>query len=168
MTKRIWLPTACRRRVSCAGRDASGEQMHGVADELGLPLIVKPPHEGSSIGITKVEGRSETMRPASTTGARYDDDVLAEEFISGRRSHLPVLGAGRDARALPVVESWRREGNYDYQHKYFSDDTKYLCPAPLARTLTSSAIQALAVQAYNALGCRGWGARGLHAARPRR
>ncbi|MGS0741688.1 hypothetical protein ACVBEF_07615, partial [Glaciimonas sp. GG7] len=68
---------------------------------------------------------------------------------------VPVLGAGRNARALPIIEIRAPDGNYDYQHKYFTDDTKYLCPAPLDDALTKR-IQALAVQAFNAIGCKGW------------
>jgi D-alanine-D-alanine ligase len=68
---------------------------------------------------------------------------------------VPVLGKGRNARALPIVEIRAPQGNYDYEHKYFSDDTQYLCPAPLDEATTQK-IQELAVRAYNALGCTGW------------
>jgi len=67
-----------------------------------------------------------------------------------------VLGKGRTARALPIVEICAPQGNYDYQHKYFSDDTQYLCPAPLDEELTKR-IQSLAVRAFNAVGSSGWG-----------
>ncbi|MGZ3253875.1 MAG: ATP-grasp domain-containing protein, partial [Burkholderiaceae bacterium] len=77
------------------------------------------------------------------------------EFITGRELTVPVLGKGRTARALPIVEIRAPQGNYDYEHKYFSDDTQYLCPAPLDQALTQK-IQTLAVRAFNALGCAGW------------
>ena len=156
MTKRIWLnhglPTP-RFNVLDA-RNAIPEELRAVADELGLPLMLKAPHEGSTIGISKVASYSD-MQPGFALCAKYDEVVLAEEFITGRELTVPVLGKGRDARALPIVEIRAPEGNYDYQHKYFSDDTKYLCPAPLDEALTKH-IQLLAVRAFNALGCKGW------------
>lgn len=155
MTKRIWLshglPTP---RFMTLDKHASSEQLQGVAKELGLPLMLKAPHEGSTIGISKIES-PQAMQAGFDDCARYDDTVLAEAFIRGRELTVPVMGAGRDARALPVVEIRAPQGNYDYEHKYFSDDTEYLCPAPLDDALTTR-IQALAVQAYNALGCTGW------------
>jgi D-alanine-D-alanine ligase len=95
------------------------------------------------------------MRAGFDNCLRYDDTVLAEEFISGRELTVPVMGAGRGARALPIVEIRAPQGNYDYEHKYFSDDTQYLCPAPLDAKLAAH-IQSLAVEAYRALGCSGW------------
>ncbi|MEN9864517.1 MAG: hypothetical protein RL748_107, partial [Pseudomonadota bacterium] len=126
-----------------------------VPDELGLPLIMKPPHEGSTIGITKVVGYSD-VAVAYETAAKYDDVVLAEEFISGREFTVAVLGQGKTARALPMIEIKAPAGNYDYQNKYFTDDTQYLCPAPIDPFLRER-IEAMAVQAYQALGCEGWG-----------
>ena len=156
MTKRIWLnhglPTP--RFTVLDARNATPEELRAVADEFGLPLMLKAPHEGSTIGISKVVSQSD-MQPGFAVCAKYDEVVLAEEFIAGRELTVPVLGKGRDARALPIVEIRAPEGNYDYQHKYFSDDTKYLCPAPLDEVLTKR-IQSLAVRAFNALGCKGW------------
>ncbi|MDO8702946.1 MAG: D-alanine--D-alanine ligase [Undibacterium sp.] len=125
-----------------------------VPDELGLPLIVKPPHEGSTIGITKVNGYSD-MQEAYALAAQFDDEVLAEEFIQGRELTVAVLGAGAQAYALPVIEIVAPEGNYDYQNKYFTDDTKYLCPAPIDAELTAK-IQKMCVEAYRAINCEGW------------
>lgn len=100
MTKRIWqadgLPTP--RYVRLAFDQQSREQVRAVPDVLGLPLIVKPPREGSSIGVTKVEGYSQ-MQDAVTLSARYDADVLCEEFIEGEEVTCAVLGQGLDARA---------------------------------------------------------------------
>jgi D-alanine-D-alanine ligase len=129
--------------------------LRAVPDDLGLPLIVKPPREGSSIGVTKVIGYSQ-MQDAVALAARYDADVLCEEFIEGIELTCPVLGAGASARALPVVRIDAPAGNYDYQHKYFSDDTGYRCPSGLAPA-EEAEVQRLTLAAYRALGCRGWG-----------
>ncbi len=156
MTKRVWLtyglPTPRFKVLSVA--DVTREQLRTVPDELGLPLMLKAPHEGSTIGIAKVNGYSE-MQEGFALCAKYDSNVLAEEFIRGRELTVPVLGTGKDAHALPIVEIRAPQGNYDYEHKYFSDDTQYLCPAPLDAALTAR-VQELAVQAFNALGCEGW------------
>ncbi len=125
-----------------------------VPDELGLPLIIKPPHEGSTIGITKVNSHAE-MDAAYALAAQFDDEVLAEEFIQGRELTVAILGAGATAYALPIIEIVAPEGNYDYQNKYFTDDTKYLCPAPLDDAL-SAQIQQMCVDAYRAINCEGW------------
>ncbi len=157
MSKRIWvahgLPTP-RFAVFDAHATAPAA-LRETAAEFGLPLMLKAPHEGSTIGISKVNGADE-LDAGFALCARYDEAVLAEEFISGRELTVPVIGKGRNARALPIVEIRAPQGNYDYQNKYFSDDTKYLCPAPLDAQLTQH-IQDLAVRAFNALGCAGWG-----------
>ena len=156
MTKRIWLshglPTP--RFVVLDAKNTSADELLKVPDELGLPLMLKAPHEGSTIGISKVSAHAE-MRCGFDLCAKYDEAVLAEEFISGRELTVPVLGAGSSARALPVVEIRAPQGNYDYEHKYFSDDTQYLCPAPLDEALTQR-IQSLAVRAFNSVGSSGW------------
>ena len=126
-----------------------------VAFELGLPLIVKPPLEGSTIGITKV-GAASQMQAAYRLAATFDEVVLAEEFVSGREFTVAVLGRGKTARALPIVEIVAPQGNYDYQNKYFTDDTKYFCPADLDPA-TAGEMERIAVEAYRALGCEGWG-----------
>ncbi|CAN5413370.1 D-alanine--D-alanine ligase [soil metagenome] len=156
MTTLIWLshglPTP--RFEVLDAKSATREDIRKLPDDLGLPLMLKAPHEGSTIGISKVNGYSE-VNDGFALCAKYDDVVLAEEFISGRELTVAVLGAGRNARALPIVEICAPQGNYDYQNKYFSDETKYHCPAPLSNELTHR-IQSLAVRAYNAIGCRGW------------
>ncbi len=156
MTKRIWLshdlPTP--RFLVLDAQATACEELRKVADQLGLPLMLKAPHEGSTIGISKVNDYA-GMDEGFTHCAKYDEAVLAEEFITGRELTVPVLGRGRSARALPIVEIRAPQGNYDYQNKYFSDDTQYLCPAPLDAALTQK-IQTLAVRAFNAIGCVGW------------
>ena len=157
MTKRVWiaegLPTPRYQWLAPDQRDR--EHVRAVPDMLGLPLIVKPPREGSSIGITKVAGYSQ-MQDAVTLAAKYDPDVLCEEFIEGEEVTCPVLGSGSDARALPVVKIVAPEGAYDYQNKYFTDDVTYLCPSGLPAA-EEQEIQRIVVQAYRTLGCRGWG-----------
>lgn len=152
-TKIVWLaaglPTP-RYAVINAGSD-----LDAVAADLGLPLIVKPPHEGSTIGITKVSAANE-FKAAFDIAAALDDSVLAEEFVTGREFTVAMLGSGANARPLPVVEIVAPQGNYDYQNKYFTDDTKYFCPAVLPEALTQE-MQRLAVLAYRAIGCEGWG-----------
>jgi D-alanine-D-alanine ligase len=132
----------------------TGTDLDAVVADLGLPLIVKAPLEGSSIGITKVT-RAEELQAAVDVSRRYDKRVLAEQFIEGREFSVPVLGTGPDARALPIIEIVAPEGNYDYQNKYFKDDTQYHCPAPLDAA-TTAAIQADVEKAYRTLGCEGW------------
>ena len=157
MTKRVWiaegLPTP--RHVRLAPGEQSRERVIAVPDTLGLPLIVKPPREGSSIGVTKVAGYSQ-MQDAVALATRYDPDVLCEEFIEGDEVTCPVLGQGRNAKALPVIKIVAPEGAYDYQNKYFTDEVKYQCPSGLPRD-EEREIQRIVVAAYTTLGCRGWG-----------
>lgn len=157
MTKRVWLaeglPTP--RYVRLAPDEQTLERVRGVPDDLGLPLIVKPPREGSSIGVTKVLGYSQ-MQDAVALSARHDPDVLCEEFIDGAEVTCPVLGEGVNARALPVIRIVPPEAGYDYQNKYFTDEVKYLCPSGLPAD-EEAEIQRIVLAAYRALGCRGWG-----------
>jgi D-alanine-D-alanine ligase len=157
MTKRIWeavnLPTP--RYVTLRRDQQARERVVQVPDQLGLPLIVKPPHEGSSIGVTKVKGYSQ-MQDAVALAAKYDAEVLCEEFIEGDEVTCPVLGEGDGARALPVIRIVAPEGAYDYQNKYFTDVTQYLVPSGLPAA-EEAEIQRIVVEAYRTLGCRGWG-----------
>jgi D-alanine-D-alanine ligase len=157
MTKRIFiaegLPTP--RWLWLAPDRQAREDVVAVPDTLGLPLIVKPPREGSSIGITKVKGYSQ-MQDAVALAARYDADVLCEEFIEGIEVTCAVLGSGATARALPVIRIAAPDGNYDFEHKYFSEDTGYHCPSGLPPA-EEAEVQRLTLAAYRALGCRGWG-----------
>ena len=157
MTKRVWvaegLPTPQWRRLG-AGQH-SLEAIRTVPDALGLPVIVKPAREGSSFGVTRVNGYSE-MKEAVSLAAQYDPDVLCEEFIIGDEVTCPVLGEGETAVALPVVRIQAPDGNYDFEHKYVSNDTRYLLPSGLPEA-EEREIQRIVVQAYRLLGCRGWG-----------
>ncbi len=152
MTKRLWhcegLPTPQWRLVQ------SLEQAREAALALGLPLIFKASHEGSTLGLARADTPA-GVDAAYAEAARYDSAVLAESFIAGDEVTCAVLGEGEQARALPLVRIQAPGGNYDFQHKYYSDDTRYLCPAQLPEG-EEAAIAALVLRSYRALGCRGW------------
>lgn len=158
MTKRVWathgLPMPRQVVLDAGEHDAAHTRT--VPDVLGLPLIVKPAREGSSIGVTKVAGYSE-MAEAVALAARHDAEVLCEEFVDGDEVTCAVLGEGDTAHALPVVRIVPpAEGGYDYENKYFTDTTRYIVPGALPHA-EEAEVQRLAVAAYRALGCRGWG-----------
>lgn len=152
MTKRIWraegLPTPDWRQV------ASVAETEAALAALGAPMIVKPAREGSSIGLTKVTDVAQCAQ-AYALAAQLDPEVLCEQFVQGDEVTCPVLGNGAQARALPVIHIVAPGGNYDYEHKYFADDTQYIVPCDLP-TGEEAAIQALVLKAYRTLGCRGW------------
>jgi D-alanine-D-alanine ligase len=162
MTKRLWLaqglPTP--RHVVLTpdlqhAEPLSSGQLAAVCQDLGLPLIVKPPHEGSSIGVSRVNALAELL-PALQLSARYDPEVLCEAFIKGEEVTCPVLGSGAQARTLPVVRISAPQGAYDYQNKYFTDAVQYQCPSGLPAA-EEAEISRIVLAAYRALGCRGWG-----------
>ena len=126
-----------------------------VERQLGLPLFVKPANEGSSVGITKVKNPG-TLAAAYREAARHDRLVLAERFVGGGEFTVAMLGEGDDLRALPVVKIEPVTEFYDYEAKYFRDDTRYLCPSGLPPEREAE-MQALARRAFAVLGCRGWG-----------
>lgn len=157
MTKRVWraegLPTPNHVLLHPSQIDTvSAQELVAI---LGLPLIVKPAREGSSIGVTKVQ-HAKDLRNALLAAAACDHDILCEQCIVGDEVTCPVLGAGDEARALPLIRIVAPDGNYDYQNKYFTDDTQYLVPSGLS-SAEEADIQALVVKAYQVLGCRGWG-----------
>ena len=157
MTKRVWLaeglPTP--RYVLVRRHEVARTDVVDLVRALGLPMIVKPAREGSSIGVSKVTDVRELPR-ALQQAAACQDDILCEQCIVGDEVTCPVLGEGDQARALPVIRIVAPEGNYDYQNKYFTDDTQYLVPCGLPAG-EEAAIQALVRKAYQVLGCRGWG-----------
>jgi D-alanine-D-alanine ligase len=126
----------------------------GLIDLIGLPLILKAPNEGSTLGLYKVT-RAADLEAAYQAALAFDEVILAEQFIVGRELTVAILGRGAQAQALPVVEIRAPGGNYDYEHKYFSDDTQYLCPAPLPNAVTER-VQSIAVQAYQSVNAEGW------------
>lgn len=122
-----------------------------VVQELGLPLIVKPSREGSTIGLSKVTA-AEDLPTAYQLAAGHDSMVLAEQFIEGVELTAAILGE----TPLPLVRIETASGLYDYQAKYLSDDTSYFCPSGLSAE-QEQAIQAQALRAHQILGCEGWG-----------
>jgi len=126
-----------------------------VVKKLGLPLIVKPAHEGSSLGLTKVKSVDE-LPAAYELAAGLDKKVIAETCIEGDELTCPLVGQGNTAEALPVIKIIPPQANYDFHHKYFSNETEYLCPTGLAPQVNER-VQALALAAYRTLGCRTWG-----------
>ena len=152
MTKRVWraqgLATPAWQLVD------STEATCSALAALGSPMIVKPSREGSTIGLTKVSAPGQ-CEAAYALAARHDPEVLCEQFIAGDEVTIAVLGAGAGARALPLIRIVAPQGNYDYQNKYFTDTTQYLVPAGLPEG-EEDAIQALALEAYRSLNCRGW------------
>lgn len=152
MTKRVWraegLPTPAWIEVH------SVRETREAFAGLGSPMIVKPAREGSTIGLTKVL-HLDQCEAAYEMAMRHDTLVLCEQFVSGDEVTVPVLGTGLDAHALPVIRIVAPDGNYDYQHKYFTDDTRYLVPCGLPAG-EEALIQQITVKAYQTLGCRGW------------
>jgi D-alanine-D-alanine ligase len=157
MTKRVMisegLPTPQYRLLRRGTYGAA--DIAALPDALGLPLIVKPAREGSSIGLTKVTERS-GMAEAVAQAEKLDADVLCEQFISGDEVTCPVLGTGAEARALPVIRIVAPDGNYDYQNKYFTDSTQYIVPCGLPEG-EEAVIQQLVLDTFRILNCRGWG-----------
>ncbi|WP_374513721.1 D-alanine--D-alanine ligase [Niveibacterium sp.] len=148
-TKLVWLaaglPTP-RFRLLDAATD-----WDDVARDLGLPIFVKPVHEGSSMGATKVTEVGQ-LKEAWALAARFDSLVIAEEFIEGQELTAPFLGD----KPLPLVRIAAPDGKYDYQNKYFTDVVQYHCPCGLS-TEREAELQAVVMRAAAVLGCRGWG-----------
>jgi len=149
-TKMIWLacglPTP-RYRVLGASDD-----WDAVATALGLPLIVKPANEGSTLGLTKVTAAAQLPAAYALAANKYRDVALAESFVDGPEYTAGILGE----TVLPLIRIEAPQGNYDYQHKYFSDDTRYLCPCGLPPE-KEAPLKALSLEAFRLLGCSGWG-----------
>ena len=152
-TKQIWLSNG----LSTPEFEelTADSDWNAVVKKLGLPLIVKPAHEGSSLGLTKVKSVDE-LPTAYELAAGLDKKVIAETCIVGDELTCPLVGQGNTAEALPVIKIIPPQANYDFHHKYFSNETQYLCPTGLAPEVNER-VQALALAAYRALGCRTWG-----------
>ena len=121
-----------------------------IVERLGLPLMVKPSREGSSVGLPKVNAVEE-LTAAVETALECDDTVLIEEWLSGVEMTVPVL----DNQVLPAVQIIPDGEFYDYHAKYISDNTQYICPAPLSKAREEE-LHKLVKAAYDAVGCRGW------------
>jgi D-alanine-D-alanine ligase len=149
MTKRIWsgsnMPTPAYEVLT------EDSDFMIVVDKLGLPIMVKPANEGSSIGMTKVEQAHELQR-AYENAAEYDSLVLAEQWIEGNEYTVALLGE----ETLPVIKLEVQSNFYDYEAKYISNQTKYHCPCGLARE-EEKELQELAKVAFKAVAANGWG-----------
>jgi D-alanine-D-alanine ligase len=148
-TKLLWraagLPTPDYELMSARTDPA------GLAARLGLPFMVKPACEGSSIGMSKVT-TIEKIAPAYELAARYDDVVIAERFVEGMELTAAILGD----EPLPLIRLETPREFYDYEAKYFADDTRYICPCGLPAEQERS-VQRMALEAFHVLGCSGWG-----------
>lgn len=120
-------------------------------DALGLPVIVKPSREGSSVGMSKVE-ESGALTAALALAFQHDDEVLIEKWLSGPEFTVAMLGK----EILPSIRIQPAGTFYDYEAKYLSDETKYFCPSGLEAEDEAN-LQNLVLKAWRALGCRGWG-----------
>jgi D-alanine-D-alanine ligase len=149
-TKMVWIankiPTPRFRILN------EDDNWASVARELKLPLIVKPANEGSTLGLTKVTKVGQLAAAYELATKKYKDIALAEQFIDGPEYTASVLGE----QALPLIRIEAPKGNYDYQNKYFTDDTKYHCPCGLPKKKEAE-LQELTLRAFRAVGCRGWG-----------
>ena len=152
-TKQIWLSNGLA--TPDFEELTANSNWEAVVKHLGLPLIVKPANEGSSLGLTKVKSVDE-LPAAYQLAVGLDKKVIAETCIIGDELTCPLVGDGVNAEALPVIKIIPPQANYDFHNKYFSDETQYLCPTGLADEV-NTAIQKLALAAYRALGCSTWG-----------
>ena len=148
-TKLVWqaagVPTPRYELLS------ADDDFAAVAKRLGLPIMVKPANEGSSIGMSKVR-RAEDLDEAYALAANYDPLVLAEQFVDGPELTVGVLGRA----ALPIIRLETPRDFYDYQAKYHADDTRYILPCGLPAEQERE-VQAAVMRAFDVLGCRGWG-----------
>jgi len=128
------------------------EDWKAIAADLGLPLIVKPANEGSTLGLTRVTSVSQLPEAYELAARKYRDIALAEQFIDGPEYTASIVGD----EALPLIRIEAPQGNYDYQNKYFTNDTKYHCPSGL-EPAEEERLKALALRAFHLLGCNGWG-----------
>ncbi|HET8731553.1 MAG TPA: D-alanine--D-alanine ligase [Moraxellaceae bacterium] len=148
-TKQVWigcgLPTPKYTRLS------AGMDFDRVVATLGLPIMVKPSHEGSSIGMCKVM-KADELPQAFSNAAGFDAEVIAESWITGSEYTVSILGE----RALPVIRMKTDRNFYDFEAKYQRNDTQYLIPCGLS-TEQEQALQALALDAFRAVGATGWG-----------
>ena len=150
-TKLIWkamdLPVANYVMVN----KTQPVDVESIVKQLGLPLFVKPIHEGSSVGMARVNEISE-LKDARDVAFQYDDAVMVESFLSGPEFTVAIVGE----EVLPAIYIKPATKFYDYDAKYLSDSTQYFCPSGLPENKEQE-IRKLALDAYKAVGCRGWG-----------
>jgi D-alanine-D-alanine ligase len=150
-TKQLWL--GCGLPTPPYARLNANTDFAQVVADLGLPLMVKPAREGSSIGMRKVE-TLEDLQPAYAFAAQYDSEIIAEKWVTGKEYTIVLLGE----KALPVIrlQPHQSHGFYDFDAKYKANDTQYLCPCGLS-VEDEQALQTLALQAFDKVGAKGWG-----------
>ena len=150
-TKQVWLslglPTPRYVRLAAT---ADAAAVHAAAAELGLPVIVKPANEGSSVGVTRVFEDAQ-LDEAVALAARYDGELLMEQLVVGDELTVGILGQ----TALPSIRIVPKGAWYDYNAKYIAEDTQYLCPGLEGQA--EDEIRRIALAAFNAAGCGGWG-----------
>lgn len=148
-TKLLWQATGVST-PACELLHA-GTDFAAVAARLGVPIMVKPANEGSSIGMSKVR-HADDLPAAYALAARYDRLIIAEKFIEGSELTAGILGS----TPLPLIRLETSRDFYDYHAKYIADDTRYILPCGLPAEAEQT-IQREAMRAFNAIGCRGWG-----------
>ena len=148
-TKQIWQSLGLPTPAYAMLRD--GEQCAGIVERLGTPLIIKPLHEGSSIGMAKADSLQQ-LQDAWQGAQSYDSEALVEQWIQGAEFTVAVL----DGQALPPIRLRTPHTFYDYEAKYQANDTQYLCPCGLPPEQEAQ-LKALSLRAFEAVGCKGWG-----------
>ncbi|MCM2971041.1 D-alanine--D-alanine ligase [Larsenimonas suaedae] len=148
-TKRVWaaegLPTPLSERLTL------DTDWRALSERIGLPMVIKPVNEGSTLGLTIVRDES-ALKAAFEASLKFDHEVMAERFIEGEEYTVAVL----DGQALPAIRVVAPGGFYDYEAKYFSDETRYLLPCGLDAD-AEQRLSTLSVQAFESIGCEGWG-----------
>lgn len=157
MTKKIWISEGLStpRFELLQASQVTPEVLQAVLIKLGLPMVVKPAEDGSSIGVVKVYD-AQQLEAAIKEAGEHNERVLCEQLIAGPELTCAVIGQGDNATALPLIQIVAPEGSYDYENKYFSDETQYICPAEMGEE-EAKEIQEMALKAYRAIDCRGWG-----------
>ncbi|MEI7035808.1 D-alanine--D-alanine ligase [Fulvimonas yonginensis] len=150
-SKRVWMSLGLPTPTFVAlPRGADAQTVHAAARQIGFPLIVKPACEGSSVGVTRVFAEADLDR-AVELAARYPGDLLMEMLIEGDEMTVGILGR----QVLPSIHIVPKGVFYDYNAKYVAEDTQYLCPG--LQGAAEDELRALALAAFDALGCYGWG-----------
>ncbi|HEY0660889.1 MAG TPA: D-alanine--D-alanine ligase [Lysobacter sp.] len=151
-TKQVWLslglPTPRYVRL------AKGDDVHAAAREIGLPVIIKPSCEGSSVGVSRVHDDAD-LDEAVALAARYPGEMLMEQLVVGDELTVGILANGDGHEALPSIRIVPKGEWYDYNAKYIAEDTQYLCPGLEGEA--EAEIRRIALAAFVAAGCRGWG-----------
>lgn len=150
-TKQIWQSVGLPTAKSCLIAKSEKIDLSKIESEIGLPLFIKPSNEGSSVGMSKVS-EANVLQKAINQAFEYDSTIMAESFLAGKEYTVAILGD----KALPSICIKTNAQFYDYNAKYLSNETCYFCPSGLDESREQE-IQQLALKAYKAVGCSGWG-----------